>query len=161
MSDKFLDRERTAELWQAIKERSIPTKAVTSAEYNALSEHEKMADIQYIITDDNSESGGTGGASGEIYSTEEVRIGTWIDGEALYRKTVVFKATGNESKVPISGYSELVTAYGSGISSNAKALIPSSGSSVFMNGGDIIVYLKNATVGSNITITLEYTKTTD
>lgn len=28
-------------------------------------------------------------AAGEVYSTEEVRIGTWVDGEPLYRKTYV------------------------------------------------------------------------
>ena len=30
--------------------------------------------------------GGSGGSSEEIYSTEETRIGTWIDGKPLYRK---------------------------------------------------------------------------
>ncbi len=37
---------------------SLPTKAVTLAAYNALSEEEKQADIQYIITDDNNSAGG-------------------------------------------------------------------------------------------------------
>lgn len=30
-------------------------------------------------------AGGGGGGDGEIYSTEETRIGTWIDGKPLYR----------------------------------------------------------------------------
>lgn len=37
---------------------ALPNKALTSAEYEALSEEEKMADVQYIITDDNDESVG-------------------------------------------------------------------------------------------------------
>lgn len=35
--------------------------------------------------------GGSGGESLDIYSTEETRIGTWIDGKPLYRK--VFNTT--------------------------------------------------------------------
>lgn len=34
------------------------------------------------------EQGPPGESGGEIYSTEEVRIGTWIDGKPLYAKTV-------------------------------------------------------------------------
>lgn len=37
---------------------SLPSKALTLAEYNALSEEEKQADVQYIITDDNDSVGG-------------------------------------------------------------------------------------------------------
>lgn len=32
-------------------------------------------------------SGGSSG-SGEVYSTEETRVGTWIDGKPLYRKVI-------------------------------------------------------------------------
>lgn len=31
---------------------------------------------------------GGGGAAEEVYSTEETRIGTWIDGKPLYRKVI-------------------------------------------------------------------------
>lgn len=31
-----------------------------------------------------------GGSSEELYSTEEIRIGTWIDGKPLYRKVIEF-----------------------------------------------------------------------
>ena len=31
---------------------------------------------------------------GEVYSTEETRIGTWIDGKPLYRKTLVGTSPG-------------------------------------------------------------------
>lgn len=32
----------------------------------------------------------TDGLTGEVYSTEEIRIGTWIDGKPLYRKVATF-----------------------------------------------------------------------
>lgn len=35
---------------------------------------------------------------GEVYSTEEVRIGTWIDGKPLYRKTIVNNTIVNGGK---------------------------------------------------------------
>lgn len=45
-------------------EVTLPTKPLTREEYDALSETEKMADVEYIITNDNEESGGsTGGMS--------------------------------------------------------------------------------------------------
>lgn len=53
----------------------------TQAEFNALPESEQNKGL-WVISD-----GGSGGSSsgGEIYSTEETRIGTWIDGKPLYR----------------------------------------------------------------------------
>lgn len=45
-------------------------------------------------------SGGSGDPSaGEIYSTEETRIGTWIDGKPLYRKVAQFNAPTGESEM--------------------------------------------------------------
>lgn len=79
----------------------IPVIAKTSAEYEALTDEEKQADVAYVITDDNegASSGGSGTASsaGEVYSTEETRVGTWIDGKPLYRKvfTLVVTSTNN------------------------------------------------------------------
>lgn len=60
----FLDKNGLSYLWQKITSRYMPTKALTKAEYNALSEEEKMADVEYIITDDNGDGGGTGSGSG-------------------------------------------------------------------------------------------------
>lgn len=64
---------------------------LTQAEYDALTEVQKSKGL-YVIDDGNSGSGGGGssGSSGEVYSTEEVRIGTWIDGKPLYRKVFSF-----------------------------------------------------------------------
>lgn len=64
---------------------------LTQDEYDALSETQKSKGL-YVIDDGNSGSGGGGSSSssGEVYSTEETRIGTWIDGKPLYRKVISF-----------------------------------------------------------------------
>lgn len=71
----------------ALPEGTVAVKPLTQAEYDALTDAEKQADVVYAITDDGG-SGSGGDSSEEIYSTEEVRIGTWIDGKPLYRRVV-------------------------------------------------------------------------
>ena len=55
-------------------------------------------------------SGGVGSSSGgsseEIYSTEETRIGTWIDGKPLYRKAFIYDATGYTANKDITIYTD-------------------------------------------------------
>lgn len=43
-------------------------------------------------------AGSGGGSSEEVYSTNEVRIGTWIDGKPLYRKVYKFTTPSTEGK---------------------------------------------------------------
>lgn len=91
---------------------AIPTKGVLKEEFDRMSDEEKKGLI--VVTDDDT----PGGRSGEIYSTEETRIGTWIDGKALYRmvietktgdtintvnRLVSWKSIGVEKLVNISG----------------------------------------------------------
>lgn len=58
---------------------------VTQAEFDALPEEQQNKGF-YVISDGDGDGGGGGGESaGEVYSTEETRIGTWIDGKPLYR----------------------------------------------------------------------------
>lgn len=58
----------------------------TQAEFDALPADDQNKGL-WVISD--GESGGSS-AGGEIYSTEETRIGTWIDGKPLYRKTMLY-----------------------------------------------------------------------
>lgn len=59
---------------------------LTQAEYDALTDEEKAKGL-YIVTGEGGSGGGsTGGSSLDVYSTEETRIGTWIDDKPLYRK---------------------------------------------------------------------------
>jgi len=62
---------------------TTPVKGVTQAEYDALSEEEKSKGL-YIVTDANINFNDRG----DIYSTEETRIGAWIDGKPLYRRVI-------------------------------------------------------------------------
>lgn len=60
---------------------AVPTRGVTKEEFDRMSDEEKKGHI--IVTDetvpDNIDSYG-------IFSTNEVRVGTWIDGKPIYRR---------------------------------------------------------------------------
>ena len=63
----------------------------------------------------------------QTYSTEEKRIGTWVDGKPLYRKTIIY--TGSMSANVqiahnISNFGELVNYFGSQYSSNTYKPLP-------------------------------------
>lgn len=58
----------------------------TQAEFDALTEDQKASGTYFV--DDGASGGGDGGGSNEVYSTEETRIGTWIDGKPLYQKII-------------------------------------------------------------------------
>lgn len=74
---------------------------VTQAEFDALPEDDQNKGL-WVISD--GESGG-GSSGGEIYSTEETRIGTWIDGKPLYRMVATFQGPINAA----SGYGTFYT----------------------------------------------------
>lgn len=88
---------------------SADIKGVTQAEYDAMTEEKRKGFI--VITDSPSAS-----FEGEKYSTEEQRIGTWIDGKPLYRKVIQTNSGTSTSKwqkiyeFPTSLY--LISAYG-------------------------------------------------
>lgn len=150
---------------------AVPTKLVTSDEYDNLSEEEKMSDVAWIITDDNS-NGGSGGVGEEIYSTEEVRIGTWIDGKPLYRRVI-------EGITPSSsGSSEYVANFGSSIrfvhyygivhlNNSARLVAPNRAGSEYIglyasNESDIsCITTWQSALSKPIFVVGEYTKTTD
>ncbi|MDE7341711.1 MAG: hypothetical protein K2N80_14355 [Lachnospiraceae bacterium] len=45
------------------------------------------------ISDGKDGTGDGGSGGGEVYSTEEIEVGTWIDGKTIYRKTFVLEET--------------------------------------------------------------------
>lgn len=112
----------------------------------------------------------SGGGSGETYSTEERRIGTWIDGKAIYRRT--FRPVGLNTSGTIAtlqNVNEVVAMYGVGYSSNDNDSIVTLPFNSSVTSRCIPVYTPSSGVfsiligGSTsvITITIEYTKTTD
>lgn len=146
---------------------------LTQAEYDALSETQKSKGL-YVIDDGNSGSGGgSGGSSGEVYSTEEVRIGTWIDGKPLYRRTFSFTSGSSTNATVISNASfvdTMINLYGAfrGNPSTAQLCINkpidvNATISVWINGeGDFVYKVSNSAYYEKPAwFTVEYTKTTD
>ena len=109
------------------------------------------------------------------YSTDETRIGTWIDGKPLYRKVVVYTGTKtNFVQVPhgISNFKEIINISGK----IADRILPTAyGATGTLNTSNYFafIYLVNSTnieisisnyltsSSSPIILILEYTKTTD
>lgn len=191
----------------------VPLLVKTSAEYEALSDAEKQADVMYALTDDSSSDGdgdnaGVASFNGrtgavmpqegdytadmvgaatmeqvdeaidakldtytplDVYSTEELRIGTWIDGRPLYRKVVEF--TGNTKseefvRVPINGIKHLVDITGCTLNKTGYGFMfpgrditirfyPSKGYPEFT------IISAGENLGTSVTATCLYTKTTD
>lgn len=115
--------------------------------------------------------------SEEVYSTEEQRIGTWIDGKPLYRKVINAKPTiSNSSYQTISikhNISDLKNVYkcnaflhNTGNTQTYILPVETSATQAIgiseINSTNIIMYSKNdAWSGWIAEIILEYTKTTD
>lgn len=146
---------------------SLPTMTVTKAEYEALTEEQRQAEVLYAVTDD---AGGSGGGScEEAYSTEETRIGTWIDGKPLYRKVV--ENTGLNAYntwveiAVIPDIDQMVFAYGSVLTSDQAGTlaIPNMRTAIKLENPNKIVYTAESQnmSGKTIRTIVLYTKTTD
>lgn len=61
----YLDENGLRYLWSKVTGRSLPIRAVSKADYEALPEEEKNADVVYIVPDGGG-PGGDGGAGGNI-----------------------------------------------------------------------------------------------
>lgn len=122
-----------------------------------------------------SDPAGGGNSSGEIYSTDEIRIGTWIDGKPLYQKTFTGTVS-SDGNFPALGIARVQTwVNGAGwIVRNDKYQYPipafyspqdyigfaakPDGTTLFFNYGTALsTVIKNAPFH----ITFQYTKTTD
>lgn len=111
------------------------------------------------------------GGSSEVYSTEETRIGTWVDGKPLYRRVVKATLPSGVTGTPfytISNADEIVsykvTAYYS--SSNMYVQFPFQldagwGGVVVIDSGLQLRGTATSIFGNPYTAIFEYTKTTD
>ena len=113
------------------------------------------------------------GAFDDVYSTEETRIGTWVDGKPLYRKVFVGGFAGVNVDSPIGPETpdvEVVT-YLSAValfSNGSWTLLPYSVGTEYavcqFNTADNKIHLRasNAVfVGHDVYVVMHYTKTTD
>ena len=111
---------------------------------------------------------------GEIYSTEETKVGTWIDGKPIYRKVFTLPNISSSNKqlvnssVPIEVSYDKITKI-TGIATIPEGILPIPymiGPEQFVtcflesNQNKIFVYCRSYTT-IDIKIILEYTKTTD
>ena len=113
------------------------------------------------------------GKSINTYSSNEIRIGTWIDGKPLYRKTLSFTPTSQTTNIEgIANLDILVKAYGVSTRNNTgkyRNLIPCNYTNweIFLydinNNSSVLKYSANQwNAGvSGVVIIYEYTKTTD
>lgn len=115
---------------------------------------------------------GSGGLSGEIYSTEETRIGTWIDGKPLYRKVLTLNYPSSNGTFDLFYVNNLnidqCTKYIGYIRiNNETQFIPyyhsaSNQGSLWVSGETLKLNKEgNYYNGHPFVIALEYTKTTD
>lgn len=145
------------------KDSGTEVKVMTKAEYTALTEEEKLADVLYGITDD----GGSGGGGGpeNVYSTEETRIGTWIDGKPLYQCTWTGTfPTGTNGNIPfltIPNECEVHDFFGIYLENGRRFTFPHN-LLCFANDGTVYVWSDKGWIdGLPAELTYKYTKTTD
>jgi len=77
----------------------LPVYYLTQDAYDALSPEEKQADVIYATPGNGQPADG---ACWEVYSEEERRIGTWIDGKPLFRKVFSVTHSGNQMNIPVA-----------------------------------------------------------
>lgn len=147
---------------------------ISREEYDALSEEQKNKGT-YIIPEKSNGSSAGGTVSEEIYSSEETRIGTWVDGRPLYRKTVAIVTPNSDGgqhivyeddddNKPVNIYGYFISTGLDYIPLNMPA-INNASSSIYCGWYGQSKYIM-AVVGAgyrgrNGYLTIEYVKTTD
>lgn len=180
MSNSIPDSQRIAEVWAAVKDRSVPLKPLTKAEYDVLDSNSKNADVVYLVNNSNRleifYKGATIGNGEKSYQNGETVIGTWIDGKPLYRM-VTSVTTPNTGATRMFVYSELnidtIVSIGGYIRlANASAFLPLPSVYISTNewfavydnrSREAIVFVAGVNEYRNrpCELILEYTKTTD
>lgn len=148
---------------------------VTQAEFDALPEDDQNKGL-WVISDGESGGGSSSSSGGEIYSTEETRIGTWIDGKPLYRMVVETSTLGLNVAGGMYSFPKeftIVDVHGAVISLNTGGVY---GDIYMIPGPELPLYITTYDGGVQITqpqsnnskvcgkpcrLIIEYTKTTD
>lgn len=120
-----------------------------------------------------------GGSSQEIYSTEETRIGTWIDGKPLYRKVFISRnivGVTSQAVVTIGTISNAESVRMTGVLSGVDDAFSAVDMAVPFTQNDVYAHISydrttnalrfiyiygNESRKYDIMIIFEYTKTTD
>ena len=141
----FISGEQLGDVYNKI------VKAPSNAEYARLSY--ASANYKFIKIDSN-----------EIYSTEEQKIGTWIDGKPLYRKiyetTLTQSAQNIHTDITLNNLKKI-----EGYLNNGTQIIPlgfgNDGNYANVVGQEKRLLYLGTWSGGTLYITVEYTKTTD
>ena len=101
------------------------------------------------------------------YSTSEIKIGTWIDGKTIYKRT--FSGTYSSETNILTGVDTLINCYGTAIIDGVTRVVPyfelymgqrfMATARLISNVVALVFLAQDSNVSSNIKITLEYTKT--
>lgn len=118
---------------------------------------------------------GGGGASEEVYSTEETRIGTWIDGKPLYKITF-YEDLSSASSTGLNKSIPLYDLKINGVTKIYGTILPRGGTdaypiNLYINTSFYVysyvvsrslkIYTAANSYFSSYAVTIEYTKTTD
>ena len=97
------------------------------------------------------------------YSTDEIRVGTWIDGKPIYRKVISASNIGTAFNTTISNIDNLFFADNSRISWNFNVgCYPIARANFYFNKSQNTIVAEQADVANwGAELVLEYTKTTD
>lgn len=159
----------------ALPEGTVAVKPLTQAEYDALTDDEKQADVVYAITDDGGEF------SSKVYSTEEKAVGVWIDGKTVYEMSAIGTfpdmANANNEAIltlitfPASVRIDMVVNFSANVHTNNGWMPVGSGDPVRAivarisdNSVVIASYSASSTpyvLGRRASVTVRYTKTID
>lgn len=163
----YLDKDGLQHYHTALQPSLV--RSVTQAEYDLLTEEQKKG--LFVITDAQSGSGGEAGdtgadSCGEVYSTEETHIGTWIDGKPLYRKVSIGNFAGSASVWndidTIPDVDTVASMIGVCVIDIAKCALPDRLSAIWLRRGAVSVLAYDSTYAQKpVTVITEYTKTTD
>lgn len=146
--------------------RSIETKGTYSAEGNStFTSRPTNTAVLYCIKCESTEQKDT-------YSTNEIKVGTWVDGKPVYRKVIegVTSGTPDTEYVihTISNIKKTVSYYGSVLDNNMVShkigayLSAQYNSVVFVDtSGNVYMRHGSAMVNKSYSLIIEYTKTTD
>ena len=160
---KYLDQNGLSHFWDKIKDE------INNSSEVHIGNTEPIGN-EVLWIDPNNVNGGYY----DNYSTSEIRIGTWIDGKPLYRKTIIFENLNlHDSEIALSinvpnayirdlknGFFVMTTGYRFPLNTYWK--YSQAVSTIISNDNQsILIWCDEQNTVSSLIISVEYTKTTD
>lgn len=144
---------------------TTPVKGLTQAEYDRLPERERgglcvITDAATVLPE-----------GGEVYSTEETRIGTWIDGKPLYKMAIPYRIATSDvitnmsvDNIDVSSIDQIISQTGPcTVSDGTKLSIGTYWVTLHIDAGRLLFhqnYTRSGFFEYNGYVVLQYTKIT-